>query len=284
MTNRTAPNRVGEVVRETKETRIRVRIDLDGTGKTEISTGVGFYDHMLESFGRHGGFDLQVETKGDLHIDMHHTVEDTGIVLGQAFKQACDEFKGIRRFGTSYIPMDETLTRCAVDLSNRPYLIWKVDFTRPKVGEMDTELFKEFHQAFAMNAGACVHLETLYGDNTHHIAESGFKGVRRFGHAYIPMDETLTRCAIDLSNRPYLIWNVSYKTPKVGDMDTELFKEFHHAFAMNCGACVHLETLYGTNSHHIAESGFKALARALRTAVELDPKTHGHAPSTKGVL
>jgi imidazoleglycerol-phosphate dehydratase len=133
---------------------------------------------------------------------MHHTVEDTGIVLGQAFKEACDGFKGIRRFGTAYIPMDETLTRCAVDLSNRPYLIWKVDFTRPKVGEMDTELFKEFHQAFAMNAGACLHLETLYGDNT----------------------------------------------------------------------------------HHIAESGFKALARALRQAVELDPTTQGHAPSTKGVL
>jgi imidazoleglycerol-phosphate dehydratase len=195
-------NRTAEVVRETKETRIRVRIDLDGTGKTSIKTGIGFYDHMLEAFGRHGGFDLEVETKGDLHIDMHHTVEDTGIVLGQAFKQACDAFKGIRRFGTSYIPMDETLTRCAIDLSNRPYLIWKVDFTRPKVGEMDTELFKEFHQAFAMNAGACVHLETLYGDNT----------------------------------------------------------------------------------HHIAESGFKALARALREAVEIDPKTHGAAPSTKGVL
>lgn len=195
-------NRTAEVVRETKETRIRVRIDLDGTGKTRIATGVGFYDHMLESFGRHGGFDLDIETQGDLHIDMHHTVEDTGIVLGQAFKQACDGFKGIRRFGTAYIPMDETLSRCAVDLSNRPYLIWKVAFARPRVGDMDTELFKEFHQAFAMNAGACVHLETLYGDN----------------------------------------------------------------------------------SHHIAESGFKALARALREAVELDPKTLGHAPSTKGVL
>ena len=172
-------NRTAEVVRETKETCIRVRIDLDGTGKSNISTGIGFYDHMLESFAKHGGFDLDIETKGDLHIDMHHTVEDTGIVLGQAFKQACDEFKGIRRFGTAYIPMDETLTRCAVDLANRPYLIWKVDFTRPKVGEMDTELFKEFHQAFALNCGACVHLETLYGDNTHHIAESGFKALGR---------------------------------------------------------------------------------------------------------
>ena len=195
-------SRKAEVVRNTKETQIRIVLDLDGSGESKVSTGIGFYDHMLESFIRHGGFDATIETKGDLHIDMHHTVEDTGIVLGQAFKEALE----------------------------------------------------------------------------------GFKGVRRFGHAYIPMDETLTRCAIDLSNRPYLIHNVSYLTPKVGDMDTELFKEFHHAFAMNCGACVHLETLYGKNSHHIAESGFKALARALRDAVEPDPKAQGQAPSTKGVL
>ncbi|MFZ5668460.1 MAG: imidazoleglycerol-phosphate dehydratase HisB [Pseudomonadota bacterium] len=194
--------RTAEVARETKETRIRVRIDLDGTGESTISTSVGFFDHMLDSFARHGGFDLQVETRGDLHIDMHHTVEDTGIVLGQAVKQALD----------------------------------------------------------------------------------GFRGVRRFGHAYIPMDETLTRCALDLSNRPYLVWKVAFSRPKVGEMDTELFKEFHHAFAMNAGACVHLETLYGDNSHHIAESGFKALARALRAAVEPDPKVHGRAPSTKGSL
>ena len=172
-------NRIGEIIRNTKETQIRVWIDLDGTGEAKVSTGIGFYDHMLESFARHGGFDLQVETVGDLHIDMHHTVEDTGIVLGQAVKQALDGFKGVRRFGHAYVPMDETLTRCALDLSNRPYLIWKVAFARPKVGEMDTELFKEFHHAFAMNAGACLHLETLYGDNTHHIAESGFKALAR---------------------------------------------------------------------------------------------------------
>jgi imidazoleglycerol-phosphate dehydratase len=197
-----AANRTAEVVRSTKETQIRVVVDLDGTGDGRISTGVGFFDHMLESFARHGGFDLTVETRGDLHIDMHHTVEDTGIVIGQAVHKALDGFKGVRRFGCAYIPMDETLTRCALDLSNRPYLVWKVAFSRAKVG----------------------------------------------------------------------------------DMDTELFKEFHHAFAMHAGACVHLETLYGENSHHIAESGFKALARALREAVELDPKTGGQAPSTKGVL
>ena len=172
-------SRTAEVVRETKETQIRVRIDLDGTGSVKAQTGVGFFDHMLDSFGRHGGFDMEVETRGDLHIDMHHTVEDTGIVLGQAVNRALGGFKGIRRFGHAYIPMDETLTRCAIDLSNRPYLVWKVGFSRPKVGEMDTELFKEFHHAFAMNAGACVHLETLYGDNAHHIAESCFKGLAR---------------------------------------------------------------------------------------------------------
>ena len=195
-------SRTAEVSRNTKETQITVSVDLDGSGVSDVETGIGFFDHMLDAFARHGGIDLKVRTKGDLHIDFHHAVEDTGIVIGLAIKQALD----------------------------------------------------------------------------------GFKGIRRFGHAYIPMDETLTRCAIDLSNRPYLIWKVAFKTPKIGDFDTELFKEFHHAFAMNLGACVHLETLYGDNSHHIAESGFKALARALRTAIELDPKTHGHAPSTKGVL
>jgi imidazoleglycerol-phosphate dehydratase len=171
--------RTAEVRRETSETQISVRLDLDGTGASTISTGIGFYDHMLEGFARHGGFDLEVETKGDLHIDMHHTVEDTAIVLGQAFAKALPGFKGVRRFGHAYVPMDETLTRCAVDLSGRPYLIWRVEFTREKIGVFDTELFREFHQAFAMNAGACVHLETLYGANSHHIAESGFKALAR---------------------------------------------------------------------------------------------------------
>ncbi len=194
--------RTADITRDTQETRIRVRLDLDGAGQAEVATGIGFFDHMLDSFARHGGFDIEIEAAGDLHIDMHHTVEDVGIVLGQAFRAALD----------------------------------------------------------------------------------GFKGVRRFGHAYIPMDETLTRCVVDLSNRPYLVWKVSFTRDKVGTMDTELFKEFHHAFAMNVGACVHLETVYGENAHHIAESGFKALARALRVAVEIDPRTGGAAPSTKGVL
>ncbi|HEY5289433.1 MAG TPA: imidazoleglycerol-phosphate dehydratase HisB [Caulobacteraceae bacterium] len=189
-------SRTAEIERNTKETQIRVRLDLDGVGGARVATGIGFFDHMLESFARHGGFDLEVETKGDLHIDMHHTVEDTGIVIGQAFHRALDGFKGIRRFGHAYIPMDETLTRCAIDLCNRPYLIWRVKFSRPKVGEMDTELFKEFHHAFAMHAGACMHLETLYGDNSHHIAESGFKAVARaLRDAVAPDAKTLGQAA-----------------------------------------------------------------------------------------
>ena len=171
--------RTAEVARDTKETQIRVLLDVDGTGVSEISTGIGFFDHMLESFARHGGFDLKVETKGDLHIDMHHTVEDTGIVIGQAVAKALGDFAGIRRFGDATIPMDETLTRVAIDVSNRPYLIWKVAFTKPKLGEMDTELFKEWFQAFAQSAGVTLHVENIYGENNHHIVESCFKGLAR---------------------------------------------------------------------------------------------------------
>jgi imidazoleglycerol-phosphate dehydratase len=194
--------RTGKITRATKETDITVELDLDGTGKASIQTGIGFFDHMLESWAKHASIDLTVKATGDLHIDMHHTVEDVGIAMGAAVKQALGEFKGIRRFGHSYIPMDETLSRASIDLSNRPYMIWRVNFLRPKVGEMDTELFKEWFHAFAMNSGSCLHVENLYGENTHHIVES----------------------------------------------------------------C------------------YKALARALRIAVEIDPKAGGAAPSTKGVL
>lgn len=171
--------RTAKIARSTKETTISVSLNLDGEGAGKIATGIGFFDHMLESFAKHGAFDLVIEAKGDLHVDMHHTVEDVGIVMGQAFKEALGDHKGIRRFAHAYIPMDETLSRAAVDFANRPYLIWRVDLPRPKLGDMDTELFKEFHHAFAMNAGACVHLECLYGANSHHIAESLFKGLAR---------------------------------------------------------------------------------------------------------
>jgi len=171
--------RKAEVSRDTNETRIRVSVDLDGTGAHAVSTGIGFLDHMLEQLSRHSLIDLDVEAKGDLHIDMHHTTEDTGIAIGQAVARALGERRGIARYASVHIPMDEALTRVALDLSGRPYLVWKVRFTRPKVGEFDTELFREWFQAFAQHAGMAVHVETLYGDNDHHVAESCFKALAR---------------------------------------------------------------------------------------------------------
>jgi imidazoleglycerol-phosphate dehydratase len=171
--------RKAEVVRETKETRIKVSVNVDGSGKSAISTGIGFFDHMLEAFAKHSAMDVNVEAKGDLHIDQHHTMEDVGIVLGQAFREAIGGYSGVIRFGHAYVPMDETLVRSSVDLCNRPYLVWKVSFPRDKVGQVDTELFKEFFHAFAMNSGACAHVELLYGENSHHIAEASFKSLAR---------------------------------------------------------------------------------------------------------
>ena len=183
--------RTATISRKTKETDITVTLDLDGTGQADISTGIGFFDHMLESFAKHSLIDLTVRTVGDLHIDMHHTVEDTGIVMGQALRQALGDFAGIRRFGSAYIPMDETLSRASVDLANRPYLIWKVRFERPKVGDMDTELFKEWFHAIASNGGICAHVENLYGENTHHIIESCFKALARALRAAVEPDPRL---------------------------------------------------------------------------------------------
>jgi len=171
--------RQGSIERKTTETSITVKLDLDGSGRYAVDTGIGFLDHMLEQLSRHSLIDLSVEAKGDLHIDAHHTTEDVGIAIGQAVTQALGERKGIRRYGSAYVPMDEALTRVALDLSNRPYLIWKVEFGRDKLGTMDTELFKEWFQAFAQAAGATLHVESLYGDNDHHIVESCFKALAR---------------------------------------------------------------------------------------------------------
>ena len=171
--------RKASVERKTRETEISVSLDLDGTGKSEISTGIGFLDHMLESFSRHSCIDLKIKAKGDTHVDFHHTTEDTAIVIGLAIAQALGDRSGIRRFGSALIPMDETLTRCAIDISARPYFIWKVSFSRAKLGEMDTELFKEWFQALSQNAGLTLHIENLYGENNHHIAESCFKACAR---------------------------------------------------------------------------------------------------------
>jgi imidazoleglycerol-phosphate dehydratase len=171
--------RVATVERNTKETQITGRVDLDGTGIAEVSTGIGFLDHMLEQLAKHSLIDISLRAVGDLYIDFHHTTEDTGYVVGEAVSRALGNRAGIARYGTAVIPMDETLTRVSLDASNRPYLIWKVVFTQPKLGEMDTELFKEWFQAFAQSAGVTLHVENLYGENNHHIVESCFKGLAR---------------------------------------------------------------------------------------------------------
>lgn len=171
--------RQASIDRTTRETRISARVDLDGTGRYNVATGIGFLDHMLEQLSRHSLIDLDIAATGDLHVDFHHTTEDTGIVIGGAVAKALDDRRGIRRYGNALIPMDETLTRVAIDLSNRPYMVWKVDFTRPKLGDMDTELFREWFHAFAQAAGATLHVETLYGVNSHHIVESCYKGLAR---------------------------------------------------------------------------------------------------------
>ncbi|MBA4099083.1 MAG: imidazoleglycerol-phosphate dehydratase HisB [Rhodospirillum sp.] len=181
-------NRTGTVDRKTKETSISVAVDLDGSGRSQIATGIGFLDHMLDQLSRHSLIDLKVEAKGDLHIDFHHTTEDTGICIGEAVAKALGDRTGIRRWGEATVPMDETLTRVALDASNRPYLIWKVSFSKPKLGEMDTELFKEWFQAFAQNAGLTLHIENLYGENNHHIVESCFKGLARALRQAIEID------------------------------------------------------------------------------------------------
>ena len=180
--------RQASVERNTKETQISAEVDLDGTGSYDVSTGIGFLDHMLEQLSRHSLIDLKVRAQGDLHIDFHHTTEDTGYAVGEALSKALRDRAGIVRYGDALIPMDETLTRVALDCSNRPYLVWKVDFTRPKLGDMDTELFQEWFKAFAQSAGLTLHVETLYGENNHHIVESCFKGLARALKTAIAID------------------------------------------------------------------------------------------------
>jgi len=180
--------RTATIKRTTKETSIEVAVNLDGSGVSDIATGIGFLDHMLDLLARHSRIDLKVKAAGDLHIDYHHTTEDTGIALGQAVKQALGTMAGITRYAGIYMPMDETLSRVVIDISGRPALVFKADFPRDKVGEFDTELVREWFHAFAMNAGVTLHVETLYGDNSHHIAESCFKGLARVLRAAVAID------------------------------------------------------------------------------------------------
>ncbi|SUE62899.1 imidazoleglycerol-phosphate dehydratase HisB [Roseomonas gilardii] len=171
--------RIAEIARETGETAITLRLDLDGTGKAEIATGIGFLDHMLTALARHAMFDLTVEARGDLHVDFHHTTEDVGIVLGQALRRTLGEKRGIRRYGHAVVPMDEALAEAAIDLSGRPFLVWQVPFERPRIGEMDTELFEEFFRALSSNGLFALHVMLRHGHNAHHVAEGCFKAVAR---------------------------------------------------------------------------------------------------------
>src|SRR6202140_166283 len=180
--------RKASVKRTTKETNVEVAVDLDGTGVSTIATGIGFLDHMLDLLARHSRIDLTIRAKGDLHIDQHHTTEDVGIALGQAVKQALGDMKGITRYADVHVPMDETLTRVAIDISGRPFLVFKADFVRAKIGTFDTALVQEWFQAFAVNAAVTLHVATLYGSNDHHIAESCFKGLARALRAAVAID------------------------------------------------------------------------------------------------
>ncbi len=183
--------RTASIERKTKETSISVEVNLDGTGKYEIQTGIGFLDHMLEQISKHSLIDLKVKAKGDLHIDLHHTTEDTGIAMGEAIAKALGDKKGIKRYAHALIPMDETLSRVALDVSNRPYLVWNVKLKVEKLGEMDTELFKEWFQAFAQAAGITLHIENIYGDNSHHIIESCYKGLAKALRTAFEIDQRI---------------------------------------------------------------------------------------------
>ena len=180
--------RIARVERKTHETSIAVEVNLDGSGQYEVSTGIGFLDHMIEQLAKHSLMDIKVAAKGDLHIDFHHTTEDTGLAIGKAVADALGDRRGITRFGSALSPMDETLTRVALDLSGRPYFVWNVEFSKPKLGDMDTELFREWFQAFAQQSGTTLHIENLYGVNNHHIVESCYKGLARALREAIAID------------------------------------------------------------------------------------------------
>lgn len=181
--------RSASVARKTGETDVTVTLNLDGSGSYQVATGIGFFDHMLELLARHSLVDLEVKAKGDLHVDMHHTVEDVGIVIGQALDKALGERRGITRYGSAYVPMDEALTRVSIDISGRPHLVWRVPMLRSRIGAMDVELFREWFQALVLNARITLHVETLYGDNMHHIAESCFKALARSLRQAVEIDE-----------------------------------------------------------------------------------------------
>ena len=253
--------RTSVVSRNTKETEIQISFNLDGSGKADIQTGIGFFDHMLNSFARHGFFDLTVKAKGDLEVDTHHTIEDTGIVLGQAIKQAVGDKKGIVRYGSQILPMDESLVLCALDLCGRPYLVYDLDLDRHHTIE---DIGIVMGEAIAK----------ALGEKT---------GIARYGHFLLPMDEALILCAVDLGGRPYLIFDAVFRSPACGDMDTQMVREFFYAVSYAAEMNLHIRQMAGMNNHHIIEAAFKAFAKALDSAVAAEPRLTG-VLSTKGSL
>ena len=244
--NAMSSDRTANLLRQTKETKIELAINLDGRGDATVSTGVGFFDHMLDLLSRHSLIDLDVTADGDLQVDSHHTVEDVGIVLGQAIEKAIGDKRGIQRYGWAIVPMDESLAQVAVDLSGRPAFVFNVTFTGPTIGDK--------------------------------------KGIYRYGWAIVPMDESLAQVAIDLSGRPAFVFNVQFKGPSIGEFPVELVDEFFKSVATTAKMNLHITVPYGTNNHHIAEAIFKATAKALRQAVSIDPRAKDAVPSTKGSL
>ena len=290
--------RTAEVSRNTAETQITVKLNLDGTGQASLSTGIGFFDHMLDQIARHGLIDLDIHAVGDLHIDGHHTVEDVGITLGQAVAQAIGDKRGLRRYGHAYVPLDEALSRVVVDFSGRPGLVMNVPFKSGMIGAFDSQLAYEFFQGFVNHAFVTLHIDNLKGENAHHTVEDvgitlgmavakaigDKKGIRRYGHAYVPLDEALSRVVLDFSGRPGLEYHVPFTRSMIGGFDVDLAHEFFQGFVNHALVSLHIDNLRGVNAHHQCETVFKAFGRALRMAAELDARAAGTIPSTKGSL
>ena len=280
--------------RETTETQISGALTIDGRGRYDIRTGIRFFDHMLELFTRHGGFDLTLKATGDLDVDQHHTVEDVGIVLGESLLKALGDRKGINRAGYFVMPMDETLAVVAVDLSGRPHASVDLKVKVRMVGDLQSELVHDFFDGFATGARANVHAKVLYGRSSHHHIEAVFKafaralgtkrGINRAGYFVMPMDETLAVAAVDLGGRPHAVVKLKLRVRRVGDLQAELVHDFFDGFASGARANVHAKVLYGRSSHHHVEAIFKAFARALRVACARDDRLAKMLPSTKGLL
>ena len=291
-----AGERMAEVSRKTKETDIYVKVNLDGTGRCDISTGLGFFDHMLEQIGKHGMMDLTIHTKGDLEVDEHHTIEDTAIALGECILQALGDKRGIERYGYC-LPMDDCLCSVALDFGGRPWLVWDAEFHREKIGEMPTEMILHFFKSLSAAATMNLTIHTkgdLEVDEHHTIEDTAIalgecilkalgdkRGIERYGYC-LPMDDCLCSVALDFGGRPWLVWDAEFYREKIGEMPTEMFLHFFKSLSDSAKMNLNIKA-EGQNEHHKIEGIFKALARSLKMAVRRDIY-HFELPSTKGML